>query len=564
VIAGLLLGTAALSLGQALLVPLALASLLAFLLAPASSRLERLGLRRTPAVIAVCLAIGLLMGGVGWIATRELASLVAEAPRYRENLREKIASLRGPLGSMDRAADAVSALEAELDEPTPGQRREVAAPKVEVVERLPLLDRLGSIVSPIADLLASTAIVVVLAVFMLLQREDLRDRVIRLVGSRDLTLTTTALDDAGGRISRYLGMQALLCGVHGLMVGAGLWLFGIPGALFWGAVAGLFRFVPYFGPWIAAILPIATAAGALDGWTPALLCAGYFIVLELISNNVLEPWLYGSSVGLSPFAIVVSAVFWSWLWGIPGLLLATPLSACLVVLGRYVRGLGFVAILLSDEPPLQPGVRFYQRVLARKRGEAEAILASVAETEPDGVADRVILPALQRLSLDAAVGALDPLQAEQTLAEFEDLLGAQRLPTATSDLEQITASAPLRVVCMAALDAADELASRWLAGELTARGVPSVAIASELLVAEQLALVLAAHAELVCISALTPAASARAQQLAKRLLATGKAPEIAIGAWSSTTPSGTAPMRLSSQSAARWLTSGSELFAAVS
>ena len=345
----MVLGTGALSLGKALLVPLALALLLAFLLAPVSTRLERLGLRRTPAVIAVCVAIGLVISGIGWMAAREMSSLVAEAPRYRENLREKIATLRGPIGSMDRAADAVERLEAELDRPKPGEPREQPAPKVEVVERSPMLDRLATIVSPVADWLGSAAIVAVLAIFMLLQREDLRDRVIHLVGTRDSSLTTSALDDAGGRISRYLGTQALLCLAHGVMVGVGLFCIGIPGALLWGAVSALFRFVPYLGPWIAAILPIATAAGALDGWTPALLCAGLFVFLELVSNNVLEPWLYGASVGLSPFAIIFSAIFWSWLWGVPGLLLATPLTACFVVLGGHVRGLEFVSVLLADE-----------------------------------------------------------------------------------------------------------------------------------------------------------------------------------------------------------------------
>lgn len=349
-VAAVVLVTAALHFGQAFFVPVALALLVAFALAPLTSRLERVGLGRTPAVIAVVLVVALCAGGITALAARELASVVGQAPSYRANLIEKIAALRGPLGSMERAADAVGELEDELSKPVPGDGpRERPAPKVEVVERDDLLEKLGGVASPLADVLGAAAIVAVLAVFMLLQREDLRDRAIRLIGKRDLTLTTSALEDAAGRLSRFLGMQSLLCGVHGVVVGVGLAVLGVPGALLWGALSALLRFVPYVGPWVAALLPIATAAGAFDSWSPALLCVGYFVALELVSNNVLEPWLLGASVGLSPFAVVLSAVFWSWLWGIPGLLLATPITACLVVFGRYVRGLEFFVILLADE-----------------------------------------------------------------------------------------------------------------------------------------------------------------------------------------------------------------------
>ena len=562
VLAAMVLVTVALSLGQTFLVPFALAIMLAFLLAPLSARLERLGLGRTSAVVTVCVAIGLLTSGVGWMAARELSSVVVEAPTYRENLLRKIATLRGPLGSVGRAADAVSDLGAELDKPTPGERHESVAAKVEVVARSPLLERLAGIVSPVADVLGAAAIVAVLAVFMLLQREDLRDRVIRLVGNRDLTLTTTALDDAGRRISRFLGMQALLCGAHGLMVGIGLLLLGIPGALLWGATSALFRFVPYIGPWIAAVLPIATAAGAFDGWTPALLCAGLFVVLELISNNLLEPWLYGASVGLSPFAIVFSAVFWSWLWGVPGLLLATPLSACLVVLGRHVRGLEFLSILLSNEPALEPGVRFYQRLLARDVDEAEAILRDARlDAAAESVADRVVLPALHRLARDTEMGTLDEVQAEETRATFKELLACLREADPSGLPDPVISPEGSRVVCVPALDANDDIASAWLASELVSRGVAAMSLSAELLVSERVDRAVAAGTELVCISALTPSAIVRARQLAKRMHATGKAPEILIGAWASAAGASTPSARSGSELPARWATRASELYA---
>ncbi len=555
--------TAALALGQALLVPLALALLLAFLLAPLAARLEQLGLGRPFALGAAFLAIALFAGGVGWMATRELSALAVEAPTYRVNLLEKIAALRGPLGSVERAADAMNEFGAELDKPTPGAKQERAAPKVELVQRSPLLEKITGVVAPVADIVGTGVIVAVLAVFMLLQREDLRDRVIRLVGNRDLTITTSALDDVGGRISRFLVTQALLCGVHGLMVFGGLWLLGIPGALLWGAVSALFRFVPYIGPWLAAVLPIATAAGAFEGWTPALLCTGLFVVLELVSNNLLEPRFYGASVGLSPFAIVFSAVFWSWLWGVPGLLLATPLSACLVVLGRYVRGLEFLAILLSDEPALEPGVRFYQRLLAHDLDEAEAILREGATGSAHAeVSDRVILPALQRLASDAESGTLDDMQAEEKRGAFRELLDGLREGAAAGASGDVPAPGRTRVVCIPALDANDELASHWLAGELSSRGVAATSLSAKLLVGERVAQALESGVRLICISALTPSAALRARQLAKRLHASGSSAEILIGAWASAMDSSPVVERPGPEASARRITRASELFSA--
>ena len=203
---------------------------------------------------------------------------------------------------------------------------------------------------------------------MLLEREELRDRMLWLIGAQDLTLTTHAVDDAMQRVSRYLGMQSLICGIHGLAVGIGLAVIGVPGAVLWGALSAVLRFLPYFGPWLAAAGPIALALAAFPGWSAPLLTVALFVILELVSNNVLEPWLYGASAGLSPFGVVFSAVFWAWLWGIPGLLIATPLTVCLVVAGRYVRGLEYFTVLLGDRPALLPDVRLYQRLLALDLG----------------------------------------------------------------------------------------------------------------------------------------------------------------------------------------------------
>jgi predicted PurR-regulated permease PerM len=548
VIASVALVAGVLYLGQAFFVPLALALLLAFVLAPVVSWIERIGLGRTPAVIAVSVVIALLLAGMVAVASRELVSLVAEVPEYRENVVRKVKSLRGPLGSVERAADAVTELEEEIASPAAGERKAAKkpAPKVEVVSSSGLVSTLGAFVGPLLDPLGVIALVVVLAIFMLLQHEDLRDRVIRLAGGQDLSLTTHALDDAGTRIGRYLGMQSLLSVIHGSVIAGGLALIGIPSAILWGVLAAFMRFVPYVGPWIAAILPIAVAVGAFDSWTPAFLTIGLIVTLELLSNNVLEPWLFGSSVGLSPFAIIVSAVFWSWLWGLPGLLLATPLSACLVVLGRYVPGLEFLLVLLSDEPALEPDVRLYQRLLSRDFEEAEAILREIREDDdldPDFASDRLVLPALRRLADSRARGTLSADLDAEVHTGFAELLEELAEETPESKENEADSAARPQVLCVPALGASDELASEWVARVLRERGTRAITVSSDSLLDPGIPPALAVSSLLVCISALTPAGERRARILAKRLSALQPGREIVIGAWAAPVQQASDPQR---------------------
>lgn len=548
VFASVALVAAVLYLGQAFFVPLALAILLAFVLAPVVAWMERIGLGRTPAVIAVSVVIALLLAGMVGVASRELVSLVREVPEYRENLVRKVKSLRGPLGSVERAADAVTDLEAEIATPASGERattHKKPAPKVEVVTSSGLISTLGAFVGPLLDPLGLIALVVVLAIFMLLQHEDLRDRVIRLAGGKDLSLTTHALDDAGTRIGRYLGMQSLLAAIHGTVIAVGLVLIGIPSAILWGVVSAFMRFVPYVGPWIAALLPIAVAVGAFDSWTPALLTIGLIVVLELISNNVLEPWLFGSSVGLSPFAVIVSAVFWSWLWGLPGLLLATPLSACLVVLGRYVPGLEFLVVLLSDEPALEPDVRLYQRLLARDLEEAETILRDARENaaDPDHASDHLILPALRRLAESRVRGTLAADLDKEVHEGFAELLEEFSEESPEWTVDATSSAARPQVLCVPALGASDELASDWVARVLRAAGTRAITISGDSLLGPGVAPTLTASSILVCISALTSAGERRARILAKRLSVLAPGREIVIGAWAAPVQEASDPQR---------------------
>lgn len=521
-----LLGVVALYFGRAILMPLALAVLVTFAMTPLVQRLERRRFGRVPAVVAVCLLMGSLATGVVWIAGREAGSLADGIPQYRTNLREKIQQLRGPIGSLSGAAAELSRA---VDAIAPAQRGAPSA-KVEVVERSNVLGTLGELLFPIVGPLGTVALVVVLALFMLLEREELRDRVIWLMtGARDLSLTTRALDDASTRVSRYLAMQSLVCALQGAAVGIGLWAIGVPGAALWGALAAVMRFVPYFGPWIAATLPILLSVAVFQGWTQPLLTVGLFIVLELVTSNVLEPWLYGASVGLSPFGVVLSSVFWAWLWGIPGLLLAMPLTVCLVVAGRYVRGLQIFPLLLGDQPALPADARLYQRLVAFDLDEAATVLDEAgAAASLEELSDRVVLPALRRLADDDQRDALTDSQTVEVrerlgelLSEFVDRAGASE-----------SVAAGVRVLFVPALDENDALAGRWLARVCEAHGARAVFASPDSLASEVVTRVSDDVPDAICISALTPRSAAHARLLCKRLEAVVADRDVLVGLWS--------------------------------
>jgi predicted PurR-regulated permease PerM len=519
----ILLAIAALYFGRSILIPLALAMLVTFLLAPLVSRLEAIGLGRTLSVVVLLVMGVAAAGGLGWVAAHEASVLADDLPQYRSNLRAKVSDLRGPLGSISGAAEEINELGEAID------RQEGAPPpQVEVVEPPGVLGRAGELLSQVAIPLGTAGLVAVLALFMLLEREELRDRMLWLIGSQDLMLTTHAVDEAMQRVSRYLGMQSLLCGIHGLAVGIGLAVIGVPGAVMWGAFSTVLRFLPYFGPWIAAAGPILLALAAFPGWSMPLLTAGLFVVLELISNNVLEPWLYGSSAGMSPFAVIFSAVFWTSLWGIPGLLLATPLTVCLVVAGRYVRGLEYFDVLLGDRPALPPDVRLYQRLLASDFAEAAALLAKAAGEGPfEPASDGVVLPMLRRLANDDQRDAVpDPTSAgvRQRLEDLlDDLLEEGEAPAA--------ADGPL-VLFVPALDENDALAARWLAKLAALRGLRCEVASSSELVSEVVERIAEKKPDVVCISCLTWRSLAHARHLYKRLAAAAEGDhELVIGLW---------------------------------
>jgi predicted PurR-regulated permease PerM len=547
----LVLVTAALYFGRPLLMPIALALLLSFCMAPLVLRIERIGVGRLLSAIAVTLLIGSLLAGVGWLVASQTAELAAEMPTYRKNLRGKIEALREPLRSLDGAAESISEIEREIQ--TPSAERPAA--KVEVVEPPSVVSRVGGVLSSVIDPLAMVGLVAVLALFMLLEREELRDRLIWLTGGRDLSVTTRALEDAERRVMRYLGTQSLLCVLHGAGVTAGLLWIGLPGAAVWGTLSALLRFLPYFGPWIAAALPITLSIAAFPDWQSTALTAGLFVTLELVSNNVLEPWLYGTRTGLSPFGVIFSAFFWTWLWGIPGLILATPLTVCLVVAGRYVRSLEFISVMLGDQPALAAEMRFYQRLLALDLDEADEVMrACAADASLEEVTDLLVLPALRRLAEDEERELVPPdrgSDVRQRLSEMLEQFLEKREGDVTAEL------AGVRALLVPAHSPTDAAAARWLALLLSRRGADVEVASEQALVSEIVERVAADPPHLICISSLTDVALPHARLLRARLTALPDHPEIAAGYWAA--PAHELPDAPTSR--ARWITRATELAA---
>ena len=415
--------------GKEVLVPITLALLLAFILAPLVGLLRRIHLGRVPSVLlGVLLALG-VVSAVGTVIGTQVASLSTDLPQYAATVEKKVATVRDyTVGRLSQLADRVGVRRPRAAAPGAAAGLPAATVAAQVTQAAPAaapapaaspsasspLELAYQYLMPILSPLATLGIVFVVAVFALLQREDLRDRLIRLIGSDDLHRTTLAIDDGGHRLSKYFVTQLCVNTAFGVVIGVGLFFIGVPNPVLWGILSGLLRFVPYVGSFIAAVLPLALAAAVEPGWSMVIWTALLYVVVEAVTGQVLEPLLYGHSTGLSPFSVVVAAIFWSWLWGPIGLLLSTPLTLCLVVMGRHVSRLQFLDVLLGDRPALTPVESFYQRILASDADEtqdhAELLLK---ERSLSGYYDEVALKGLQLAANDAQRGALGPEQLER-------------------------------------------------------------------------------------------------------------------------------------------------------
>jgi len=411
---------AALYFGREVLVPLALAVLLSFVLSPLVRLLQRCYFPRSLAVIAVALVAFAAIFGLGALMVSQINELAKDLPHYQTTLAKKIESLRSAAAgssTMERASEALHDLSTEIDKPkgnpSPSMRNGVEPNNkpIPVEVRQPdlgALQMLTAFITPLIHPLATTGIVAIFVIFILLQHQDLRNRLVRLAGAQDLQRTTAAIDDAGERLSRLFLTQLGLNAGFGFVIGTGLWIIGVPSAPLWGILAMILRFVPYIGALISAIFPLILAAAAGPGWIMVLSTVALFLVVELVAGQIIEPLVYGHSAGLSPVAVIASATFWTWLWGPIGLILATPLTICLVVLGRHVDQLKFLDIMFGDEPPLKPAELIYQRMLARDPVEAaEQARAFLREKPLAAFYDDVLLEGLRLAQTDAERGLLD-------------------------------------------------------------------------------------------------------------------------------------------------------------
>jgi predicted PurR-regulated permease PerM len=577
ILQGLLIGAiiiAGLYFGREVLLPLALAILLSFVLTPPLLVLRRIRLPRAVAVAVVVGGAFAIIFALGWLISREVTQLAADLPTYRSTLSEKIKSVREGAArspTLEKAGEVLSDLQKELANPepetpantgvgTPIQRSDDGPLQVEIREHEPTgLELFQEIAGTILPPLATAGIVLLFVVFILLQREDLRDRLIRLFGASDLQRATTTLNDAATRLSRYFLSMTAINFSFGAFITLALWLIGIPSPIVWGVLAGLMRFVPFVGPYIAAAFPILLAAAVDPGWSTVLIVAVLFLVTEVTMGQVVEPLVFGHGTGISPLAVIVSTVFWTWLWGPLGLLLAMPITVCLAVLGRHVEGLQFLEVLLSDEPALTPEESFYQRVLANDAAEAtyETELC-LKDQSLESCLSRVALSALKLADHDARRELLDESQAarisetmKEVLANLDDFeprrwffalptkkpateresqnglatLAAVEAAEEEEDLPVLQAheltsgwETDEPILCIGGRSALDEAAAAILAEVLKKHGMGAKTLGPEAISAAHIASLAGTKARLVCLSYLNLGLSpAHVRYLVRRL-----------------------------------------------
>lgn len=604
---------AALYFAKEVLIPLALAIMLSFLLAPLVLRLQRWGLPRIPSLLIVLVVVGGAFVGLGFVVFGQLRDLASKLPQYQSNIEEKAVWARGFTrgGAVTQAVQAFeqaakkattqsttiptsqpssqpSAI-TETDPVTGRQKLIPVNPTTQPVNPLPVFvtnqapgEAAGAnpfknffeSFRPLIDPLATAGIVIIFVIFMLLGREDLRDRVIRLIGQGRINVTTQAMDEAASRISKYLIAQCIVNGTYGLAIGLGLWIIGLtfghdspgfPNWFLWGMLTAILRFIPYIGPWIGAAFPIAISLAVYHGMGVPIAVVGMFLLIELLSNNLMEPWLYGASTGVSTVAILVAAVFWTWLWGTPGLLLSTPLTVLIAVTGKYVPQLEFLNIMLGDEPALEPKYRFYQRLLAEDVEEADELLAEyLKEKSVVQVYDEVVLPAMSLAEDDWHKDRLDQRKQTMIRASVRDLVEEiGERPRKVSDApdkdndkddDDDADAAEARggavakaggngagsgagvaydrcILVLPARDPADEIGAMMLAQVLEREGYCSEYASVDRLASEYVELVEKKGVQVVVISALPPGATTHSRYLVKRLRQRFPDLKIIVGLW---------------------------------
>jgi predicted PurR-regulated permease PerM len=549
--------------GRQIFIPIGLALVLSFLLSPLVAWLQRIRFGRVPAVLTVMICCLALAAFVGWGVAGQLLQITAHIRDYRDNLELKIESLHAHKNTpLIQATATVQELNKELSS-APAEAAKRANAKdgnphptrpIPVQVTSPpsnFLQDLRTVLGPLTDVFEIIVLVIVFLGFMLIYREDLRNRLVRLGGQGRLTVVTQALEDASQRLSRYLFLQFLVNACYGSLFGVGLYLIGVPHALLWGTLAGLLRFIPYIGTWIALAFPILMALAVFPGWKHCALTFALFAVLELLTANIIEPWLYGSNTGISPLAILVAAVFWATLWGPVGLILSTPLTLCLILVGRYVPRMTFLEVLLGDQPALTPPELFYQRLLATDPDEARNIAEKYfRENGLLNLYETVVIPSLRLSEEDRHTGILTDQTAEfiaQSTRELIDDLGdlamrenaeSQKQPSSSGDAKdnqhlprEVSRFQSTRILCLPARDEADELVGMMLAQLLEHGGSKAVRYIPIGAVEQMLDRVENGKFTIACISALPPFAVGQARSLCKRLHSRFPSLRIVAGLW---------------------------------
>lgn len=543
---------------RVVLIPFTLAILITFVLTPVARLFERMHLGRVLSTVIVVILSFVAVAGVGWTVSQQFSQVINQLPDYRSNIRTKIESLHWSRSTaLNNASDTMNEISKDLAAPPAHPDGSASSPKtsassrqrpmqVEIVKApsLPLES-----VESVLGLVATFGIVVVLTFFMLLRREGFRNRLISLGGQRSLHVMTQAIDEATGRVSRYLRLQLLVNIGYGALIGGCLYFIGIPGALLWGVVIGLLRFLPYIGPPLGGIMPLLLSIAIFDGWVKPLELFALFVVVELLVSNFIEPVLYGAYTGISSMAILLAAIFWTALWGPVGLVLCTPITVCIVVIGRHVPRLGFLTILLGDEPSLTPDARYYQRLLALDHEEAKRVLENCLEQDSlEKLYDSVILPALSLAERDRHQDRLDKASAQfiasntrrivdELFAERQaqtrdssEKKGAEGAAQSEASTDPIPHVQTPNIVCLPAHDEADEIVAIMLCQLLYRAGFPAQCIPLGR-TSDMLSKASQAGPSIVCVSALPPYALSHAKSAYAHICAQIPQADVLLGIW---------------------------------
>jgi predicted PurR-regulated permease PerM len=555
---------ACLALAKAVILPAAVAILLAFILNPFVSALDRRGIPRVPSVFLVVILVGVLVGSLGWILASQMVQFLNQLPSYQGNVTHRVEQLRA--GSKNsivaKVEDFIENVTAAATQPLqesakesikrakdlaskpvggPGVTEPPQTVKVVTSDSSAQLGPWVTTADALLEFLASVGMVIVLVIYVLINREEIRNRLLRLIGEGRMTLTTKALDDTAQGLSAYLLAQFMINASFGVVVGLGVWAVGLPYPLLWAVCSTFLRYIPFVGPWIALMFPLVLSLAIAPGWTKPIVIVAIFVGFELAANLAIEPLIYGQQMGVAPAPLLVAIAFWSWLWGAMGLVLAVPLTVCLVVLGKHVPALKFFDILLGDEPALTADVHFYQRLLARDEDEALEILRTRLQEIPlEQVFDEIVIPALITARTDFEAEALSEGEVAAIFEMIRVLV--EEIGSAVANVKTRSAAGPeaaaaapapakLMILGCAARDASDETALEMLQQILDPGICEMQIVSTDRLVSEVVELVAEERPSLVCIASLPPGGLAHTRLLCKRLRSRYGGLKIVIGRW---------------------------------